>query len=79
MLGRSISPWKQHADQYEDHFLLKEFDMVRWVPMTESEFSVVSSQRLMDIVKHLTASLSTSYRVENVVFRSRKPRSALQR
>ncbi|KAL8283190.1 hypothetical protein RQP46_005968 [Phenoliferia psychrophenolica] len=41
LLGRTLTPWQPWADAYEDHFLLKSFDIVRWIPMEESAFDQV--------------------------------------
>ena len=43
VVPRTLTPWKPWAVNYDDHFLLKSFDIVRWIPMTESEFNQVRS------------------------------------
>lgn len=42
ILGRTLTPWKVWADSYEGHFLLRSFDLVRWIPTSEEEFNQVS-------------------------------------
>ncbi|KAI5481371.1 urea carboxylase [Pseudohyphozyma bogoriensis] len=44
ILGRTLTPWKLWAEDYEGHFLLKSFDLVRWVPTSEEEFTKIETE-----------------------------------
>ncbi|GAA5838018.1 hypothetical protein JCM11251_006825 [Rhodosporidiobolus azoricus] len=44
VIGRTLTPWSskgRYGKGYEGHFLLKSFDVVRWVAMEEKEFAEV--------------------------------------
>ncbi|GAA5886536.1 hypothetical protein JCM6882_001679 [Rhodosporidiobolus microsporus] len=44
IIGRTLTPWSvkgRYGAGYEGHFLLKSFDVVRWVRMEEKEFAEV--------------------------------------
>lgn len=44
ILGRTLTPWSaygRYGDGHEGHFLIRSFDLIRWVPMSEAEFGEV--------------------------------------
>lgn len=44
ILGRTLTPWSaygRYGPGHEGHFLLRSFDLIRWVPMSEDEFGEV--------------------------------------
>jgi len=44
ILGRTLTPWSaygRYGEGHEGHFLIRSFDLIRWVPMSEDEFNEV--------------------------------------
>lgn len=44
ILGKTLTPFRRWADDYESHFLLRSFDTVRWVPVDEPTFKNLETQ-----------------------------------
>lgn len=38
ILGKTLSPFRRWTETYEDHFLLRSFDTVRWMAVDEEAF-----------------------------------------
>ncbi|BGP19359.1 hypothetical protein JCM10213_000988 [Rhodosporidiobolus nylandii] len=44
LLGRTLTPWSasgRYGQGHEGHFLIRSFDVVRWLPMEEAEFAKI--------------------------------------
>ncbi|GAA6031339.1 hypothetical protein JCM8097_005608 [Rhodosporidiobolus ruineniae] len=47
LIGRTLTPWSsvgRYGDGYEGHFLLRSFDVIRWVVLEEEEFNEVEKK-----------------------------------
>jgi hypothetical protein len=62
ILGKTLSPFRRWAETYEDHFLLRSFDTVRWVAVDEAAFRQLEADFLQGGYKPKVEHIDISFR-----------------